>query len=164
MNKNIEFYNYKTNTIVTKDGIIMYPLCKILNQINERNNVNLNSHKILKNPETIAFLQTFTDNTINIDKLFIPNVIEYSKNDSTYYISGQILQFILLHYDTSFAKCATNFLETLRNIYNNMFNNIIEKNDLDLLQYMLDLVAPETIIENGVEKIIYKRVKKNSIV
>jgi glycosyltransferase involved in cell wall biosynthesis len=76
MNKNIEFYNYKTNTIVTKDGIIMYPLCKILNQINERNNVNLNSHKILKNPETIAFLQTFTDNTINIDKLFIPNVID----------------------------------------------------------------------------------------
>ena len=164
MNKNIEFYNYKTNSIVSKDGTIMYPLCKILNQMNERNNVNLNSHKILKNPETIAFLQTFTDDTINIEKLFIPNVIEYSKSDSTYYISGQTLQFILLHYDTSFAKCATNLLETLRNIYNNMFNNIIERNDLDLLQYMLDLVAPETIIENGVEKIIYKRVKKNSIV
>jgi hypothetical protein len=145
---NVQFYNYKTSVINSKSGETqLFSLAKILSQINEKNEVKINSHKIVKDPETISFLQQFTQEPINIEKIHVPEVIEYSKTDSTYYVSGQFLQFILLHYDVSFANYTTAFLETLRNIYNNRFTSIIEHCDLDLLQDTLYFIAPETIVK-----------------
>lgn len=162
---NVQFYNYKTSVINSKSGETqLFSLNKVLSQINEKNEVKLNSHKIIKSPETIAFLQQFAQEPLNIEKIHVPEVIEYSKTDSTYYVSGQFLQFILLHYDTSFANYTTTFLETLRNIYNNRFTSIIEHCDLDLLQDTLYFIVPETIVENGTEKTVYKSLKKNSVV
>lgn len=143
----VKFYEY-TIRMTTIDNIDMYLVTDIIKQYNEINKTNKRINDYFRRKDTQELLQFYRDNsrcgnsrTGNFVEEFnnfgdIPGVImkiDYSVNNNitnkAFIVNSNILHDILMWIDKVFAHKVRNFLENMRSINNNRFNEILNSNE-----------------------------------
>ena len=143
----VKFYEY-TIRMTNIDNIDMYLVSDIIKQYNEINKTNIRFNNWFRRKDTQDLLQYCRDNspcansrTGNFVDDFnnfgdIPGVImkiDYSVNNNitnkAFIVNSNILHDILMWIDKVFAHKVRNFLENMRSINNNRFNEILNSNE-----------------------------------
>ena len=140
----VKFYEY-TIRMTKINNVDMYLVSDIIKQYNEINKTNKRINDYFRRKDTQELLQFYRENnpcgnfrTGNFVEDFnnfgnIPGVImkiDYSINNiKAFIVNSNILHDILMWIDKVFAHKVRNFLENMRSINNNRFNEILNSNE-----------------------------------